>query len=48
MNENNLTVMDGIRFGIGFALAPLIIALFAVACIAVLGGCGAILSVLGS
>ena len=43
MNERNLSIGDGIRFGIGFILAPVVLALVVASCIVFLGSCGYLL-----
>lgn len=42
-----LTIGDGIRFGIGFALAPLILAAIIAGCILAAGGFAALFTFLG-
>ena len=37
-DESRLTVGDGIRFGIGVSLVPLILAVIVVACMLAIGG----------
>lgn len=51
-DRQRLTIGEGFRFGIGFTLAPLFIAavagvVSAVFSLLVLGGCGALLTMLG-
>lgn len=42
-----LSIGDGVRFGIGFVLAPLILAAIILSCIALAGGFAALFTLLG-